>query len=234
MTQNSDGVEIAKFSQMARSWWDPEGDLKTLHQINPLRLGYILEKINVSNLDIVDVGCGGGILSEALAAAGAKVTGIDMGRDVIEVAKLHQFESKSSVKYLQIDADLFAETHAGQFDVVTCLELLEHVPDPAAMIAACSKLLKPTGHLFFSTLNRNLKSYIFAILGAEYFLKLLPKNTHDYAKFIRPSELGEFLRKADMTLQELKGIHYNPFTSKFKLTHDIAVNYLGYATKNLK
>lgn len=231
MNQNYDAQELSKFAALAAHWWDANGELKTLHQVNPLRLGYITKNINLSGKSVLDVGCGGGILAESMAAKGATVTGIDMNKSVIDVAKLHQLESGSHVEYLHTSTEAFAAERPGQYDVVTCMEMLEHVPDPASIIESCSRLLKPDGHIFFSTLNRNPKAYLFAILGAEYLLKLLPKNTHDYAKFIRPSELSTWARRAGLTPREMKGIAYNPFSQVFKLTEDVSVNYLYYATK---
>jgi 2-polyprenyl-6-hydroxyphenyl methylase/3-demethylubiquinone-9 3-methyltransferase len=204
MAQNVDQQELNKFATLATRWWDPEGDLKTLHQVNPLRLGF-------------------------MAKAGATVTGIDMNKPVIDAAKLHQHESGTQVEYLTISAEEMAAERPASFDVVTCLEMLEHVPDPASIIRAAATLLKPGGHIFFSTLNRNPKSYLFAIIGAEYLLKILPKNTHDYSKFIRPSELGAWIRQANMLPQDIKGISYHPFTKTFTLTNDVSVNYLLHA-----
>lgn len=228
---NYDSQELAKFASLAAHWWDATGELKTLHQINPLRLCYISEKINPAAKKIIDIGCGGGILSEGLAKLGANVTGIDMNKSVIEVANLHQLESGTEVEYIHTSAEVIAEQRAGQFDIVTCLEMLEHVPDPASVVKACATLVRPGGHLFFSTLNRNPKSYLFAILGAEYILKLLPKNTHDYAKFIKPSELSQWCRQAGLAPQEMMGISYNPLSQHFKLTDDISVNYLLHAVR---
>jgi 2-polyprenyl-6-hydroxyphenyl methylase/3-demethylubiquinone-9 3-methyltransferase len=232
MTKNYDPQELAKFGALAAHWWDPAGELKTLHQINPLRMKYLSEKVNLSDALIIDIGCGGGILTESMALKGARVTGIDMNKSVIDVAKLHQYESGTKVEYLNTSAETIAAERKGQYDIVTCLEMLEHVPDPKAIVEACATLAKPGGHIFFSTLNRNPKSYLFAILGAEYLLKLLPKNTHDYAKFIRPSELSAWARQAHIVPQELKGIAYHPFTQQFNLTNDNSVNYLFYGKKS--
>jgi 2-polyprenyl-6-hydroxyphenyl methylase/3-demethylubiquinone-9 3-methyltransferase len=231
MNQNYDTQELAKFTAVAAHWWDPQGELKTLHQINPLRLGYILDKVNLVDKKVVDIGCGGGILSESMAAKGAIVTGIDMNKYVLDVAKLHLLETGQQVEYLHIAAETIAAQRPEQYDIVTCLEMLEHVPDPLSIIKACASLVKPGGHIFFSTLNRNPKAYLFAIVGAEYILKILPKNTHDYAKFIRPSELSAWSRDARLTPQEMRGISYNPLTQQFRLTDDISVNYLFYTTK---
>lgn len=231
MTQNVDPQEIAKFSRHAAHWWEPNGALKTLHEINPIRLGYILEKTSLANKNVLDVGCGGGILTEALAKTGAQVTGIDMNADALTVARLHQLESGLHINYVQQTAEEMADAHPGAFDVVTCLELLEHVPDPASVISACAQLVKPGGHVFFSTLNRTMKAYLFAIVGAEYVLKIIPKNTHDFAHFIKPSELALWLRASRLELKELKGLSYNPITKQSHLTDDIAVNYFAYAKK---
>jgi 2-polyprenyl-6-hydroxyphenyl methylase/3-demethylubiquinone-9 3-methyltransferase len=233
MKQNYDTEELSKFAALASHWWDTNGELKTLHQINPLRLCYISKITPLAGKSVIDIGCGGGILSESMAAQGAEVTGIDMNKPVIDVAKLHQLESGSTVEYLHTSAESIAAERPAQYDVVTCLEMLEHVPDPASIIQACAHLVKPGGHVFFSTLNRNPKSYLFAILGAEYLLKILPKNTHDYAKFIRPSELSLWARQAGLVPREIQGISYNPFTETFKLTDDVSVNYLYHATKTL-
>lgn len=234
MNDNYDPQELAKFAALAAHWWDETGELKTLHQVNPLRLKYITEKVALSDKTVIDIGCGGGILAESMAKQGAQVTGIDMNKSVIEVAKLHQYESGTNVEYLHLSAESIANERPGYYDVVTCLEMLEHVPHPASIVQACATLVKPGGYLFFSTLNRHPKSYLFAILGAEYLLQLLPKNTHDYAKFIRPSELNAWARAANLSAQEIKGISYNPFTKQFKLTTDISVNYLFYAKKQVE
>lgn len=231
MHQNYDPQELEKFAALAAHWWDINGELKTLHQINPLRLNYISTKITIANQTILDVGCGGGILTESLALCGAKVTGIDLNKAAIDVAKLHLLESGVQVEYLHQSAEALAEKRAGHYDIVTCFEMLEHVPDPAAIVKACATLAKPGGQVFFSTLNRHPKAYLFAILGAEYILKLLPKNTHDYAKFIRPSELNAWARHAGLHPKDTQGIAYHPFTQTFKLTDDIKVNYLMHAIK---
>lgn len=228
---NIDPNEIAKFSHSAAHWWDTEGELKTLHEINPIRLGYINQKVPLAGKKVLDIGCGGGILAESMAKLGAHVTGIDMSKAALDVAKLHQHESGAHVDYELITAEEMAALHPEQFDVVTCLEMLEHVPDPASIIAAAAKLVKPNGHVFFSTLNRNAKSYLFAIVGAEYLLKLLPKNTHDFAKFIRPSELSTWAREAGLRMTDMTGLGYNPLTKKYFLTEDISVNYLVHAEK---
>lgn len=223
---NIDPAEIAKFSQLASHWWDPMGEMKSLHDINPLRLHYIDQKSNIKDKKVLDIGCGGGILSESMAKLGASVTAIDMSKEAIQIAKLHLHESKIQVDYSVSTAEAFAEKHPATFDVVTCLEMLEHVPDPYSIVKACATLVKPGGHVFFSTLNRNPKSYLFAIIGAEYLLKLLPKNTHDYAKFIKPSELAEWARKSGLHTKNMIGLTYHPFTKAYQLTDDISVNYL--------
>lgn len=231
MSQNFDTQELEKFASLSAQWWDPQGELKTLHQINPLRLGYLSGIMPLSGKRIIDIGCGGGILCEGMAKMGASVTGIDLNQAGIEVAKLHQLESGTDVEYLHVAAETLATERPGQYDMVTCLEMLEHVPDPASVVRACATLVKPGGHIIFSTLNRHPKSYLFAIIGAEYILRILPKNTHDYAKFIRPSELSHWAREAGLEPVELKGISYNPFTEHFKFIKDISVNYLFHAVK---
>jgi 2-polyprenyl-6-hydroxyphenyl methylase/3-demethylubiquinone-9 3-methyltransferase len=228
---NYDPEELSKFASLAAHWWDPSGDLKTLHQVNPIRMNYLLEKVCLTDAKVVDIGCGGGILSESMAKNGAHVTGIDMNPSVIEVAKLHQLETGTQVEYLTQTAESLSIERPQHYDIVTCFEMLEHVPAPQSIVKAASALVKPRGHLFFSTLNRNLKSYLYAILGAEYLLKLLPKNTHDYAKFIKPSELNHWIIEAGLATTELKGIHYQPFTQVFTLTNNISVNYILQATK---
>ena len=228
---NVDQSELAKFNALASRWWDPDGDFRPLHQINPLRLDWIRQHVHLDGKDVVDVGCGGGILTEAMAAAGANVTGIDMAEAPLAVARLHQAESGAEVNYLTSTAESLAEAQPGSFDVVTCLEMLEHVPDPSAVVAACAQLVKPGGAVFFSTINRNPKSFVMAILGAEYVLGLLPKGTHEYAKLIRPSELAEWARDAGLDVRESTGMHYNPFTRECRLGGNVHVNYVMYARR---
>ena len=223
---NADPIELEKFSQLAHKWWDPNSEFKPLHQINPLRLGYIDRAVSLAGKTVLDVGCGGGILSEALADAGATVTGIDLADKSLSVAKLHLLESGKQVEYRKVAAESLAEERPALYDVVTCMEMLEHVPDPAAIVAACAKLVKPGGHVFFSTLNRNPKSYLFAIIGAEYVLNLLPRGTHDYAKFIKPSELAQWCRNAGLGVSEVTGMSYNPLDKSYSLGRDTSVNYL--------
>ncbi|MBL6687561.1 MAG: bifunctional 2-polyprenyl-6-hydroxyphenol methylase/3-demethylubiquinol 3-O-methyltransferase UbiG [Pseudomonadales bacterium] len=229
MSDNIDPEEIQKFEDMARRWWDPSSEFKPLHAINPLRMGYIADRAAIAGKRALDIGCGGGLLTEALAAAGAETTGIDMGAIPLQVAKLHRHESGLEIDYQMSTAEQFAHTHAGEFDVVTCLEMLEHVPDPGSVIRACARLLKPGGDLFVSTINRNPKSYAFAIVGAEYVLGLLPRGTHDYQKFIRPSELAQSFRDHRFSLQDLTGMTYNPLTGIYRLSRDTDVNYLMHA-----
>lgn len=226
---NVDPEELAKFSALASRWWDTNSEFKPLHDINPLRLGYIDSRVPVAGKRVLDIGCGGGILAEGLAHRGAEVTAIDMAEASLNVARLHLLESGLDIDYQESTAELFAEQHPQSFDVVSCLEMLEHVPDPASVIQACARLVKPGGHLFFSTINRNPKSYLFAVLGAEYILQLLPKGTHEYAKFIKPSELGRWLRNANLDLQDVTGMLYNPLTKRYSLGRDVDVNYLAYA-----
>ncbi|MGA9992930.1 MAG: bifunctional 2-polyprenyl-6-hydroxyphenol methylase/3-demethylubiquinol 3-O-methyltransferase UbiG [Thiobacillaceae bacterium] len=224
---NVDSAEIQKFSELAHHWWDPNSEFKPLHEINPLRLGWIERHCGgLAGKTAVDVGCGGGILSESMAVKGATVTGIDMAEKALKVARLHQLESGVSVDYKLLPVEQLAARQPASFDVVTCMEMLEHVPDPASVVQACARLAKPGGWLFFSTLNRNPKSYLFAVIGAEYLLKLLPKGTHDYAKFIQPAELARMVREAGLELQDLSGMSYNPLTKVYKLGTDTAVNYL--------
>ncbi len=224
---NVDASEISKFEALASRWWDPHSEFKPLHDINPLRLGYIDEIASVQGKRVLDVGCGGGILSESMAAKGAEVTGIDMGEAPLDVARLHLLESGEKVDYQQIPVEELADSHPGEFDVVTCMEMLEHVPNPASVVNACARLVKTGGYVFFSTLNRNPKSYLLAIVGAEYLLRMLPKGTHDYAKFIRPSELNRWIRETDLITLDISGMTYNPLTSVYKLDpRDVDVNYM--------
>ena len=224
---NADPLELDKFSQLAHRWWDPNSEFKPLHDINPLRLEWIDRLAGgLRDKRVVDVGCGGGILAESMSAKGARVTGIDLSDKALKVAKLHQLESGVQVDYRFIAAEALADEAPEQFDVVTCMEMLEHVPDPASTMAACARLVKPDGWVFFSTLNRNPKSYLFAIVGAEYVLSLLPKGTHDWAKFIKPHELASFARQAGLEPAELTGMTYNPLTKVYRLERDTDVNYL--------
>src|SRR5688572_24463415 len=223
---NVDPVELEKFSQLAHRWWDPESEFKPLHDINPLRLDHIDRIAQIQGKAVLDVGCGGGILSEAMAARGARVTGIDLADKAIRVAKLHLLESGREVEYMTVSAEDLAATRPGTYDVVTCMELLEHVPDPGRTVQACAALVKPGGWIFFATINRNPKAYLFAVVGAEYVLNLLPRGTHDYAKFIKPSELAAMCRKAGLSVESLVGMTYNPFTGRYALERDTAVNYI--------
>jgi len=225
---NVDAAEIAKFDALASRWWDPQGEFRPLHEINPLRLDWIREKLDLHNIVALDIGCGGGILAESLAAAGARVTGIDMAEKPLAVARLHQLESGANVDYRQATAEEMATSDAGKFDLVTCMEMLEHVPDPAHVIASAHALLRPGGHAFFSTINRNPKAFLMAIVGAEYVLRLLPAGTHEYQKFIRPSELDRWARAAGLQLQASIGMHYNPFNREYSLAPGLDVNYLMY------
>jgi len=226
-TLNVDAAEIKKFSDLASRWWDKQSEFKPLHEINPLRLDYINKHAKgLSGKKVIDVGCGGGILADSMAEKAATVTGIDMGEAPLSVAKLHQLESGQNVDYQQSTAEQIAESHAGKFDVVTCMEMLEHVPDPESVIHACAKLVKPNGDLFFSTINRTAKAFAFAIVGAEYVLQMLPKGTHQYEKFIKPSEMDGWARKANLELKNIIGMHYNPLTKTYKLDRGVDVNYL--------
>ena len=228
---NADPLEIQKFSELAHRWWDPTSEFRPLHEINPLRLEWINARVPLAGKQVCDVGCGGGILAESIAKKGATVTGIDLSEKALKVADLHSLESGIKVRYELISAEELAAREAGQYDVVTCMEMLEHVPDPAAIVQACAKLVKPGGHIFFSTLNRNPKSYLFAIIGAEYVLGLLPRGTHDYAKFITPAELSGFARTAGIEVEALKGMTYNPLTKIYSLNQDTSVNYLVATVK---
>lgn len=223
---NVDSSEITKFSDQAAHWWDLKGQFKPLHDINPLRLAFIMERTPLAGKTIIDIGCGGGILSESMAKAGATVTGIDMSKAALNVAKLHRLESNLQIEYLLTTAEQIALERPAYYDVVTCLEMLEHVPDPLSIIKACASLVKPSGHVFFSTINRNMKAYLFAIIGAEYLLKLLPQHTHDFAKFIRPAELTAWARDAALQPMSMAGIHYNVLTKTYSLNNDVSVNYL--------
>ena len=237
MTPNIDQNEIDKFSDLGLHWWDPEGELKTLHDINPLRLGYIQARAELAGKKVLDVGCGGGILAESMALQSAEVTGLDMSEGALKAAKLHRLETLEQhpdikLHYQHMTVEELAGQCPGSYDLVTCMELLEHVPDPASVIQACAALLKPGGQIFFSTLNRTFKAYLFAIIGAEYVLRLLPKSTHDYSKFIKPSELAAQAKRVQLTVKDLSGMHYDLATREFSLTEDVAVNYLMYAVKS--
>ncbi len=231
-TINVDPAELAKFSELAHRWWDPASEFRPLHEINPLRLEWIAGRAPLEGREVLDVGCGGGILSEAMARLGARVTGIDLSEKALKVAQLHLLESRLTVRYELESAESLARGEAGRFDIVTCMELLEHVPDPASTVAACAKLAKPGGQVFFSTINRNLKSYLFAVIGAEYVLKLLPRGTHDYARFIKPSELARACRSAGLREAELIGMTYNPLTQRYRLGSDCSINYLLRCAKD--
>jgi 2-polyprenyl-6-hydroxyphenyl methylase/3-demethylubiquinone-9 3-methyltransferase len=231
---NVDPSEIAKFEELAHRWWDRNSEFKPLHDINPLRVNYIDERSPLAEQRVIDIGCGGGILSESMALRGAKVTGIDMGEAPLSVARLHQLESGAKVEYFQATAEEIAEDQAGHYDIVTCLEMLEHVPNPASVIRACAKLCKPGGNLYFSTINRNPKAFALSIVGAEYILGLLPKGTHEYSKFIRPSELADWLRESDLQLQHMTGLTYNPLFKRYRLNeNDVDVNYMVHVKKPL-
>jgi 2-polyprenyl-6-hydroxyphenyl methylase/3-demethylubiquinone-9 3-methyltransferase len=229
--QNVDTDEVAKFDALASRWWDADGEFRPLHEINPLRLDWIRQHVDLNGCKVVDIGCGGGILTESMAMAGATVTGIDMAEGPLSVARLHQIESGVDVDYQQSTAEELAATHAGQFDVVTCLEMLEHVPHPSAIVASVHTLLRPGGQAFFSTINRNPKSFMLAIVGAEYVLKMLPAGTHDYQKFIRPSELDDWARAAGLELRASIGMHYNPLTREYSLGPGLDVNYLMHYSR---
>lgn len=225
---NVDAEEIQKFEKLASRWWDPHGEFKSLHDINPLRLGFINDRTPLAGKSVIDVGCGGGLLAEAMAELGARVAGIDKGHAPLAVARLHLKETGRAVEYHQASAEEWSAEHAGEYDVVTCLELLEHVPDPSSTVAACARLAAPGGAVFFSTINRNPKAWIFAVVGAEYILGLLPKGTHDYAKLIKPSELEAWCRRAGLETREMTGMHYNPLTQNYWLASGLDVNYIAY------
>ncbi|MDC8757524.1 bifunctional 2-polyprenyl-6-hydroxyphenol methylase/3-demethylubiquinol 3-O-methyltransferase UbiG [Janthinobacterium fluminis] len=230
---NADPIEIQKFSELAHRWWDPTSEFRPLHEINPLRLEWINARAPLAGRRVIDIGCGGGILAESMAKKGAQVTGIDLSEKALKVADLHSLESGAQVRYQLIAAEAMAEQEAGQYDVVTCMEMLEHVPDPAAIVRACATLVKPGGHVFFSTLNRNPKAYLFAVVGAEYLLRMLPKGTHDYDKFITPAELSQYARSAQLEVKGLKGMGYNPLSKIYSLNDDTSVNYLIACTRPL-
>ena len=227
MMSNADPQELAKFSDLAHRWWDPDSEFRPLHQINPLRLEWIDALSGLPGRAVLDVGCGGGILAEAMARRGANVLGIDLATKPLKVAQLHALQAQASgVEYREVAAEVLAEEMPGRFDTVTCMEMLEHVPDPSAIVGACATLVKPGGWVFFSTLNRNAKAFVFAIVGAEHVLKLLPKGTHEYARFIRPSELALWCRAAELSLIEMRGMQYNPLSRRYRLSNDTSVNYL--------
>jgi len=224
---NVDQQEIRKFEALAARWWDPNSEFKPLHEINPLRMNWISQAVNLAGKEVLDIGCGGGILSEAMAQHGARVTAIDMADAPLAVARLHQLESGLEIDYRKVATEEFAAQNPGRFDLVTCLEMLEHVPSPAAIVSACERLLKPGGLVFFSTINRNPKSYLFAIVGAEYVLRLLPRGTHEYSKFIKPSELATWCRDAHLSLCEQAGMGYNPLTRKYFMQKSLDVNFIA-------
>jgi 2-polyprenyl-6-hydroxyphenyl methylase/3-demethylubiquinone-9 3-methyltransferase len=232
MAQNADPAELEKFSALAHRWWDPQGEFRPLHDLNPLRLAWIDALAQLRGKSVLDVGCGGGILAEAMARLGARVTGIDLSENPLKVAQLHLLESGLAVDYHLASAEDFSARNGEQFDIVTCMEMLEHVPDPSSTVAACARLVKPGGRVFFSTINRNPKSYLLAVIGAEYILKLLPRGTHDYARFIRPSELLRWCRDAGLETIELKGMTYNPLTNEYRLGEDCSVNYSACCAKH--
>lgn len=233
-TLNADPAELAKFSELAHRWWDVESEFRPLHMINPLRLDWIQSMCPLSGLRALDVGCGGGILADSMARNGAEVLGIDLSSKALKVAQLHALEAQTPrIGYREVSAEALADEVPASFDVVTCMEMLEHVPDPASVVKACSTLVKPGGWVFFSTLNRNPKSFLFAILGAEYLLNLLPRGTHEYAKMIRPSELAGYCRQAGLDLRQTSGLEYNPLTKRYFLTRDTGVNYLFATRKSL-
>ena len=230
-SMNADPAELQKFAALAHRWWDPTSEFKPLHDINPLRLNYIDSIAKLNGKRVVDVGCGGGILSESMSVRGAEVTGIDLGEKALKVAQLHKLESGAKVDYRLVAVEALAQEQPESYDVVTCMEMLEHVPDPEAVVAACARLVKPGGRVFFSTLNRNPKSYLFAVIGAEYVLNMLPKGTHDYQKFIKPSELSAWCRAAGLDVAGMTGMSYNPLLKRYSLGSDVSVNYILHTTK---
>ncbi len=229
--ENVDPAELQKFASLAHRWWDKNSEFKPLHEINPLRLGFIDTVADIDGKRVLDVGCGGGILSESMAAKGAEVIGIDLGEKALKVAQLHSLETGIKVDYRLLSVEALADEMPQSFDVVTCMEMLEHVPDPAAVIEACARLVKPGGHVFFSTINRNPKAYLFAVIGAEYVLNMLPRGTHEYEKFIKPSELSSWARRSGLTVSGLKGMSYSPLSKRYWLGDDVSVNYIVHAVK---
>ena len=229
---NADPQELAKFSELAHRWWDPSSEFKPLHEINPLRLGWIDGIARLNGKTVLDVGCGGGILAEAMARLGAHVKGVDLSEKALKVAMLHLLESRLDVNYEEISAERLAQREPGKYEALTCMEMLEHVPDPASTVSACAQLVKPGGHVFFSTINRNPKSYLLAVIGAEYILRLLPRGTHDYSKFVKPSELARHCRAAGLTLKSVIGMGYNPLTKIYTLNNDASVNYLMHCVRD--
>ncbi len=233
-TVNADPAELAKFSELAHRWWDPESEFRPLHQINPLRLGWIDSLARLPDQHVLDVGCGGGILADAMARKGAQVTGIDLSTKALRVAQLHALEASTPhIRYREVSAEALAQEQPESFDIVTCMEMLEHVPDPASVVRACATLVRPGGWVFFSTIHRNPKAFLFAIVGAEYLLKLLPRGTHEYTRFIRPSELAAFARAAGLEVVQERGLEYSPLTRRYRLSHDTSVNYLMATRRSL-
>ncbi len=230
-THNADQAELTRFDAVAHHWWDLDGPLKTLHGINPLRLQYIRDHATLAGARVLDVGCGGGILSEALAREGAEVTGIDLAHEALLVARLHAAEQNLRLDYREISVEQLAGAEPGTFDIVTCLEMLEHVPDPASVVMACARLVKPGGHVFFSTINRSPQAWLMAVVGAEYLLNIIPRGTHEYARFIQPAELGHWIRTAGLALRDVQGVRYIPLLERYSLTPNVAVNYLVYAQR---